>query len=64
VLARQQRPDTAGRAFGSPHFGTFLIPVPPHHGMVKVRLSTVVTERGNLPAQATPEVRWCFPHFC
>jgi SAM-dependent methyltransferase len=64
VLVSERRRDTTGRVFGSQHFGTFLIPVPAHHGMVNVRLSTAVTERGDLPATATPEVRWCFPHFC
>jgi SAM-dependent methyltransferase len=64
LLASQKCGFANGSVLGRQHFGTMLIPVPSYNGTVRVRLSTAVTDRGNLPANATPRVAWCFPHFC
>jgi hypothetical protein len=64
VLASEEPRFTTNRIFGSQHYHSFLIPVPSHHGMVRARLSAAVSQRGNLPDTVTPEVKWCFPHFC
>jgi SAM-dependent methyltransferase len=63
VLAEQRLRLNNNRAYGKSHHAVVEVPIPACQEEVTVKLSSEVTERGTLPANAHPEVAWCFPNF-